>query len=81
RAEQWLDPLQQLIVAQGIGILEIGGTRSCCDLVLIRIRARGVTDTVESLLMPRISIAPGLAGPTLKKGEKEAIKLQGRKGR
>ncbi|KAG7188749.1 hypothetical protein KM043_008369 [Ampulex compressa] len=31
--------------------------------------------------MLRVSIAPGLGGPKLKKGEKEAIKPQGRKGR
>ena len=42
---------------------------------------RGIVKAVGSLLMPTISIAPGLAGPTLKKGKKEAIKLQGRKGR
>lgn len=41
----------------------------------------GTVGAVGSLLMPGISIAPGLAGPTLKKGEKEAIKPQGRKGR
>lgn len=33
--------------------------------------AGGIGDAVGSLLMQRISIAPGLAGPTLKKGGRE----------
>lgn len=54
--------------------------REFCSVAVLRPDG-GIGEAVGSLLMPRISIAPGLAGPTLKKGEKEAIKLQGRKGR